>query len=399
MKNKLATGMKVGVIGFGVVGSAAAHRLHELGNEVYVNDVRQPQELENWNENFKFRAKYDPRETDATFIAVPTPSTEEELYVHLSVDKRNHTIEGRFGEALDKKIFNKVIEQLGESLQKINKFHLIVVRSTVEPGTTRNAGKRLEELSGKKMHKDIGLGMIPEFLRAFNNIEDERKAKKIILGHLDAKSLELMKKIYQHVSVENDSGASTTQLFPMTLEEAELVKMESNAINAVWIALQNARGEFYELLHERLGIEISYERMTEVLTTMTEAYYNSKYGTSAGIFFGGSCLKKDPNALHAWAEDQNRVYSHFTRFIEEALRMNQGLQRRILNDHIMPKTLENGLPQRLLERNHPSYENIRKIKIAHGEIEMRKKNAQKKAENFQESNELQAKERVRLEIK
>ncbi|MBI2581692.1 NAD(P)-binding domain-containing protein [Candidatus Woesearchaeota archaeon] len=94
MKRK-RTGLKIGIIGFGVVGSAAAHRLYELGNEIYVNDVRKPQQLENWDENFIFREEYDINETDATFIALPTPSTEEELYVNLSVDKRNHTIEGK----------------------------------------------------------------------------------------------------------------------------------------------------------------------------------------------------------------------------------------------------------------------------------------------------------------
>jgi UDP-glucose 6-dehydrogenase len=175
-----------------------------------------------------------------------------------------------------------------------------------------------------------------------------------------------MKKIYQRTGKQSE-------LFPMTLEEAELVKMESNAINALWIAIQNSRGEFYELISERLGMNIDYERMTEVLTTMTEAYYNSLYGTSAGIFFGGTCLKKDPNALHAWAEDQHRVYSHFTRFLEVALRMNQALQKRILNDHIMPKTIAvKGLPKRLMERDHPTYENIRKIKIIQQEIEDKK---------------------------
>ncbi|GEM_PF-3992359 len=367
------TGLKIGIIGYGVVGSATAHRLYELGNEVYVNDVRPPQQLEKWNNNFKFREKYDLTETDATFIALPTPSTEEELYANLSFDKRNHVIEGRFGETLDKRIFHKVIDDLGKALQKSKRYHLFVVRSTVEPGTTRIAGKRLEKLSGKKVSKDFGLGMIPEFLRAFNNISDEKKAQKVILGHLDPKSLELMKKIYQQV----DSGNQRSALFAMSLEEAELVKMESNSINALWIAIQNSRGEFYELLREKLGMEISYEKMTEVLTTMTEAYYNSLYGTSAGIFFGGTCLKKDPNALHSWAEDQHRVYSHFTRFLETALRMNQALQKRILNDHIMPKTIEKGLPERLLKRDHPTYDNIRKIRNALEEIGVHQKTEMK----------------------
>ncbi len=378
MKRK-TTGLKIGIIGFGVVGSAAAHRLKELGNKIYVHDIKDPSQLENWSDEFNFRKKYDINETDITIISVPTPSTEEELYVNLSIDKRNHTIEGRFGESLDKRILYSVIEKLGLSLQesKGKKYHLFIIRSTVEPGTTRKAGERLAELSGKRMGKDFGLGMIPEFLRAFNNIEDERKAKKIILGHLDQKSLELMKRMYQNIhssenNSENKKDKSISELFPMTLEEAELVKMESNAINALWIAIQNSRGEFYEILGERLGIEIDYDRMTKVLTTMTEAYYNAHYGTSAGIFFGGTCLKKDPNALHSWAEDQNRIYSHFTRFIGEALRMNQGLQRRILNDHLLPKTIENGLPERILERDHPSYENIRKIKIIQKEIEVRK---------------------------
>jgi len=365
------TGLNVGVLGFGVVGSVTAEKLYQLGNEIYVNDIRPVAELKGWKDYFHFKKNYTLRQTDATFLILPTPSTEEQLYRGLTPEERAHTIEGRFDETLDTRSYKPVIESLGKALSKHSDYHLFVVRSTVEPGTTRKFGKILEQISGKKMGRDFGMGMIPEFLRAYNNANDEETAKMVVLGNLDKRSLNLMSKIYQYD--RNKNGES--RLFSMTLEEAELVKLENNAINAVWISLQNSREEFYEMLGEK-GISIDYDRMTKVLTTMTEAYTNPLYGTSAGLWFGGTCLKKDPQALHSWAEDEIGIFSHFTRVIELALHINGHIQRKILGKRRLPETLKYGLPERLKARDDPTYENVRKFLHVYEEITDSTKTAQ-----------------------
>lgn len=353
------TGLKIGIIGYGVVGSATAHRLYDLGNEIYVHDIRPPEKLNYWKEDFKFRPVYNLNETDATFLILPTPSNEDKLYRDMPWDQRRRLAEGNFAHSLDKSAYDSVTENLGKGLRSKDNYHLFIVRSTVEPGTTRGIGMKLQEISGKNMGRDYSMGMIPEFLRAFNNLEDEVSLPKLIAGHHDQKGLDLIQKIYQNLQPD-ETGRS--KIYPMTLEEAELIKMEHNALNATWIALNNARQQFYELLGEK-GIQIDYKKMTNVLTTMTESFTNPKYGTKAGVPFGGTCLKKDPGALHSWAEDEMRVSCHFTRFIELALHQNLHMQKRIFNDHLIPQTTEQSLEE-LASRNHETYDNIKKVQQA-----------------------------------
>jgi UDP-glucose 6-dehydrogenase len=358
------TGLKIGIIGFGVVGSATANRLYDLGNEIYVNDVKSPKDLKYWNDKFVFKKNYNISETDITMLSLPTASEEERLLKDLSWSERRRLPEGKCGEALDKSAFEPVIKKLGNNLKYSNKHHLFIVRSTVEPGYTRKCGQSLEKISKKSMGRNFSMVMLPEFLRAFNSIEDEKNLKMIVVGSHDKKGLDLVKRMYQNLSLDENNQS---KIYPMSLEEAELIKLENNAINAIWISLHNAREEFYEMLSEK-KVPINYERMTKVLTTMTESFTNPNYGTKAGVPFGGTCLKKDPNALHTWAEDEMGVKSYFTDMLSDAIHENIHLQRRILNAHKIPKTTRKSLEE-LSGRDHKSYENIRKVSSAVDDLE------------------------------
>lgn len=352
--------LNVGVVGMGVVGVITAEHLHNLGNRIYATDKRLPSEIDGWNENFQYLPAYSIKETDATFLILPTPSTEEKLYQYMDWNDRKKTNEGRFNESLDQKLYDSYSLKLGEELKTKDDYHLFVMRSTVEPGTTRSFGKKLESVSGKKMGHDFGMAMIPEFLRAYNSAEDIEKAKLLVAGVLDEKSLDQILSIYENLP-KDDEGNS--RIYPVSLEEAELVKLESNALNAIWISLHNARLSNYEIIEEKTGMNIDYDKMTKILTSMTETFTNAqKYGTTAGLFYGGTCLKKDPGALLSWLVDKNRIQSYFSRFIELGMHMNLHLQTRILNDHIFSKTLKDGIPERLMRRNHETYDNIEKIR-------------------------------------
>jgi len=355
------TGMNVGIVGLGVVGIATAHRLHELGNEIYASDIRNPNEIQDWKEEFHFIKPYTLKDTDATFMALPTPSTEEQLYACLLPEKRLQVSEGRFHESLDTKLYKDLAGPLGLELKAKEDYHVFVVRSTVHPGMTRKFGQSLEQASGKKLGYDFGIAMIPEFLRAFNNKQDEVDAKLLVAGVYDETTKDVIEKIYQNLPLNQDGSQ---KLYPMTLEEAEFIKLESNSLNAIWISLMNSRLENYELIEEKTGIHMDYERMTNVLVNMTESFYSATYGTTAGIPYGGTCLKKDPTALLSWLEDSNRVNSHFSRYLETSVHVNRHLSNRILNHHKFPATLKEGIPKRLMGRDHDTYDNIRKVKQA-----------------------------------
>ena len=95
-----------------------------------------------------------------------------------------------------------VSKEIGQALKKRDNYQLIVVKSTVPPGTTNNVVKELiEKHSGKKTGKDFGLCMNPEFLREGNALEDGRNPDRIIIGEYDSKSGEELTKLYHKISL------------------------------------------------------------------------------------------------------------------------------------------------------------------------------------------------------
>ncbi|MHA1855059.1 MAG: UDP-glucose 6-dehydrogenase, partial [Promethearchaeota archaeon] len=84
-------------------------------------------------------------DTDASFICVGTPDR---------------------GGMIDLSYIQNVSKSIGIALKEKSQFHLVIVKSTVVPGTTLKTVKPiLEEFSGKKAGKDFGIAMNPEFLR------------------------------------------------------------------------------------------------------------------------------------------------------------------------------------------------------------------------------------------
>jgi UDPglucose 6-dehydrogenase len=87
--------------------------------------------------------------------------------------------------------------EIGEALKTKEKYHLVVVRSTVVPGTTRNlVAKLIKEISGKESGKDYGLCMQPEFLAEGRSIEDTLKPDRIVIGEFDEKSGAMLHEFY-----------------------------------------------------------------------------------------------------------------------------------------------------------------------------------------------------------
>ena len=79
--------------------------------------------------------------------------------------------------------------EIGEALSKKENYHLIVVKSTVVPGTTENTVKPLlEKYSHKICGSDFGLCMNPEFLREGSAIHDAQHPDRIVIGEIDKKS-------------------------------------------------------------------------------------------------------------------------------------------------------------------------------------------------------------------
>ena len=137
--------------------------------------------------------------SDILFIAVGTPSLMS-------------------GEA-DLRLIRETAEAIGSTLRNKDGYTLIVTRSTVVPGTTRNLVlPLLEEHSGKKAGKDFGVCMSPEFLRQGAAVKDTQFPDSVVVGQLDERSGDVLQSFSNEVYKGQD-----VPVLRMNLESAEMV--------------------------------------------------------------------------------------------------------------------------------------------------------------------------------
>jgi len=223
--------------------------------------------------------------TDVTFITVATPEQAD----------------GR----IDLRYVISASEDIGRALKKKNADHLVVVKSTVLPGTTRDIVKPiLERTSDLNAGSDFGLCMNPEFLRQGSAIEDTLSPDRIVIGQYNAPSGQMLCDLFANFYTQ-----SILRL-RMTLESAEMVKYASNAFLAAKISYANEMANICERVS---GLDIS-----QVMTGVgLDPRINPKF-LNAGAGFGGSCLSKDAKALREFAEHR----SYKTPLLRAALAVN-----------------------------------------------------------------------------
>lgn len=270
--------MKVGVVGIGHVGLVTSVCFAKLGNVVVCADkdkdkikkIREKvtpfyeKNLEKLLKKVKLQATSNLTEaverTDVTFICVGTPP-------------------GLMNEVNLRQIDQVAIE-IGNALKNKKRFHLIVVKSTVPPGTTESRIKQiLEKASGKKAFKDFGLAMNPEFLREGNAIEDFMNPDRIVIGVKDERSKKILLNLYKKFKCPK---------LIVDLKTAEMIKYASNSFLAIKISFINEIGN----LCKTLGIDVY--KVAEGIGL------DKRIGKSflrAGVGFGGSCFPKDIKAL------------------------------------------------------------------------------------------------------
>ena len=221
----------------------------------------------------------------------------------------------------DKSISLSYIEstarEIGEALKQKDRYHLVVVRSTVVPGTSRNlVGRIITEVSGKIPGKDFGLCMQPEFLAEGRSIEDTLKPDRIVIGEFDEKSGEMLQEFYEYFYGDH---LKNCPILRMNLESAELVKYGNNCLLSTKISYANEFANFAELVP---NVDIS-----QVMKGVGLDYRINPRFLGAGAGFGGSCFHKDVNAIKAWSKSKG----YTSRLLEAVLAINDDQAIRIVD--------------------------------------------------------------------
>ena len=175
-----------------------------------------------------------------------------------------------------------VCQEIGAALRDKQVFHVVVVRSTMLPGSVRSVVIRtLEEWSGKTAGVDFGVCINPEFLREGSAIHDYDHPPKTVIGESDPRAGDLLLQLYERIDAP---------LIRTDLETAEMVKYSDNVWHALKVAFANEIGNFCK------ASGIDGTKVMEIFCRDTKLNL-SPYYLKPGFAFGGSCLPKDVRAL------------------------------------------------------------------------------------------------------
>jgi UDPglucose 6-dehydrogenase len=310
--------MKISIIGTGYVGLVTGACLAEHGHDVVCVDVdeskvaainagRAPihedglEPLLKKHCGTKLRATTDlpgaVAPSDVTFIAVGTP----------------------FGDgAIDLRFVRTCAEQLGDVLKTSSRYHTIVVKSTVVPGTCDGVVRPiLEARSGKRAGKDFGLGVNPEFLTEGTAVRDFLSPDRLVIGGIDDRARAAIEAVY--------TGFPGVPRILTNNSTAELIKYASNALLATMISFANEIGRVASAVG---GIDVAdVQRGVHASTYLTSKdssgaplKANLASFLEAGCGFGGSCLPKDVAALAS----RGKELGIQTPMLDSVLAVNRG---------------------------------------------------------------------------
>jgi len=206
--------------------------------------------------------------SDVTFIIVPTPSEPEGGF------SLRHVL--------------PVCESIGLALRRKQEFHLVVLTSTVMPGSTGGAVRAtLEQVSGKRCGHDFGLCYSPEFIALGSVIRNLLNPDFILIGESDPRSGGMVESVHKNVC-ENDPPIAR-----MNFINAELAKLSINTFVTTKITFANMLSHICECLPDA---------DVDVVTSAIglDSRIGHKYLKGA-VGYGGPCFPRDNRALASLA--------------------------------------------------------------------------------------------------
>lgn len=315
--------MRVSIIGAGYVGLVSGLGLAEIGHEVICVDLDQGR-VDQINEGDppfyeeglaglldthagkRLIASSDlaeaVRQTELTIIAVGTPFDGEQIALQ--------QIEG-------------ASRDVGRALAEKDGYHMVVVKSTVVPGTTDSlVVPTLEEASNKRAGRDFGVGMNPEFLREGNAIVDFMEPDRIVLGAIDQRSQDVMADLYKPFA--------DVELVHTTPRTAEMIKYTANSLLATLISFSNEIANLaarvgVDAMEVMRGVHLD-KRFTPLAEDGDRIWPGSITYLEPGCGFGGSCFPKDVKSLIAFGEQNDSPM----RLLRSVIEVNESQPARMM---------------------------------------------------------------------
>lgn len=262
---------KITVIGSGFVGKATGKGFISLGHDVAFVDIDEIL-IESLRKegltsgNIGSECAHD---RDIYMISVLTP-----------------TIDGH----LDYRFIESALSSLGQALKSNTNHPIIVIRSTVLPGSTEGRFTRIiEQYSGKKAGEGFDMAMNPEFLRQVSAEQDFKHPWIVVIGSGSTYAAKALNDLYEPF------GAPIVH---MSIKEAEMMKYVHNIYNASKISFFNEM----RMVAERSGVDA--DKIFQTVIKSAEASWNHQYGVRNFGPFDGSCLPKDTRAFLAWSDEE-----------------------------------------------------------------------------------------------
>ena len=281
--------MVAAVVGLGKLGAPLAAVLASKGNQVIGIDV-DPQAVRLVNEGHapveepglkelmsashdRLMATIDIRaaaNTEISILLVPTPSDERGAFAN------EHVL--------------AALEEIGRGLATHDHYHVVVVGSTVMPGSSdAEIRPALERASGRRVGENLGLCYSPEFIALGNVIRDMLEPDMVLIGQSDSRAGDVVERLYAGVC-ENDPPFRR-----MSLVNAELTKIAVNTYVTMKISYANALADICERLP---GADV--DAVTDALGLDTRI--GRKYLRGA-LAYGGPCFPRDNKAFAVLARD------------------------------------------------------------------------------------------------
>ena len=259
-----------GAKGFDVVGVDVNETFVSAVNEGRA-PVREPQlqdYLDRARDRVRATADFDDavRSSDVSFIIVPTPSGPDRMFIN------RYVVEA--------------VESIGRVLKTKEDYHVVVVTSTVMPGSTGGEIRAaLERTSNRTVGRDVGLCYNPEFIALGSVVHDMLHPDMLLIGESDSRAGDVLETIYRQ-SMESDP-----ELHRMSLINAELCKISVNTFVTTKISYANMIADLCDHLP---GADAG------VVTRAVGA--DSRIGRKylkPAVGYGGPCFPRDNKAFAA----------------------------------------------------------------------------------------------------